>query len=237
MFPIELPSSSGMRPLHFTILTFAMAILALVYVTYIGARWSGYWSDDIIWSDTSRHHSVRIGQTTFQVPLSLTPSSGSVFPLMSSSQVASSLNLQVAWPSMKGVPATAEGKSDSDVAAINRIFLNIATPDGDETMRDRLAPVYRRLARGPETDGPAGLKVLTLSSPIALDRDEIVFEPSRDTGFIARCKRPKGGAATCTRQLALNDELTITYRFNRSLLANWGRLDRRVTQLLRSLVR
>ena len=232
MIPVQLPSASGMKPLHFTLLTIAMAILALVYVTYLAARWTGYWESDVVWMSAPQQRSVRIADASFTVPDTLMRSPGQGLSFLTGTETVSSLNLAVVWPSMKGFRAT--GNRSAERPGSNLILIDIAA-GAEEVMRDRLVTVYKRLARGEEKAGPAGLKVLTLSSAVALETDQVVFEPGRETGFIARCRQPKGEVSICSRDMRLDEDLTITYRFDRKLLANWGRLDRRITQLVTAL--
>ncbi len=235
MFPVELPSASGMRPLHFTILTVGIAILALLYLTYIGARWSGYWQSDRIWLEAPFKQSIQIGDKMFVVPVEMLVGSVPAYSILPGPHREDTFSLKVSWPEMK--PARRSTNQPSRPAAdTNTILINVVASSEGETMRDRLAPVYRRLARGPELEGPAGLKILTLSSAVSLERDEIVFEEtSRGSGFIARCRQSRETGSQCSREMRFGDNLTVTYSFHRKFLTNWGRLDRKVSQLLNSL--
>ncbi len=236
MILIELPRASGMRPFHFTLLTIAITAMTLVYMAYIGARWSGYWRSEVLWMDAPELVSAQVGGQNFLIPPSLMRAQ-SKFSLLSGRSETNTLQLDALWPSMSGFHQQRAAQSSSRKSNANLILIDITRNDGGETMRDRLDTVYRRLARGPASEGPAGLKVLTLSSPVALKTDQIVYEPGRKNGFIARCRKAADTAATCTREARISKTLAVSYRFKRSLLANWGRLDRRVNDLIKSIAK
>ncbi|MEJ8475535.1 hypothetical protein [Roseibium algae] len=230
MIPIELPRSSGVKPIHFTILAASITALTLVYLIYLSARWTGYWQNDVIWVSDPATNFVQVNGSKFAVPAGLMRNPAHGLSRLARHQTMSSLKLDVAWPAMTGFKRDGTTPTQSQ-----KIQIEISASTDGETMRDRLKPVYKRLARGPEADGPAGLKILTLSSPVALKTDQVVFEPDRPNGFIARCLKTKNQQALCTREIRLSDGLLVTYQFAQGLLASWGRLDRRVDQLVKSL--
>ncbi|WP_346894861.1 hypothetical protein [uncultured Roseibium sp.] len=235
MTVLVLPASSGISPRYFTYLTAAMAVLTLVYVLYLAARWTGYWNGEMEWADEPGSRTVFVGGQAFEVPVNMIRTPAHRLGVKQPGEHLSTLHLGVLWPSMSGFE---KNKADQFAAfgeGSNVVLLDIGRNARGETMRDRLDPVYRRLARGKEGTGPAGLKVLTLSSPIGA-RDQIVYEPGSETGFIARCRQSLSSTiAICTAQRELSDGLLLTYRFEEALLANWGRLERRAVELVRTL--
>lgn len=215
-----------------------MAFLAVVYILYLSARWSGYVEDDMPWMADTGQRTVFVGSTGLTVPASMlrVPVQG-LFPMhKGTSQEV--LQLAVTWPSMTGFRA--DTRQDARLGDFGRgtnlVLLDIRTSGDRDNMRNRLKPVYKRLARGTETAGPAGLRILTLSAPKD-NLDQIVYEPGNDqNGFIARCRKAAGKAAQiCSSQKRFGDTLTIAYRFERRLLANWGLLERRVTDLVQAM--
>lgn len=235
MIPIELPSASGMRPLHFTVLTITIAILALAYLTYVAARWTGYLDQETPWAVFTQERHLHIGESSFSVPENLLRAPATSLSLLTGVATVQSFRLAVVWPNMKTAKNQNAQSNANAAAAGNLILVDVSARKTSETMWDRLDPVYRRLARGQETNGPAGLKILTLSSAIALEKDQIVFEPTRTGGFIARCRQSSSEPAFCTREIRFGNDLTVTYRFSQVLLVNWGRLDRKVAQLVASM--
>ncbi|WP_289035788.1 hypothetical protein [uncultured Roseibium sp.] len=235
MIPIELPRASGIRPLHFTILTASLVVLTLAYMAYVGARWSGYWRGEIVWTDDRTEVAVSVNDQDLLVPASLMRSQMAKIALSNGRERLATLKLAAIWPTMTAARSAQHLTSADLKRGSNLVLIDITANQGAETMRDRLETVYRRLARGPETDGPAGLKVLTLSSPVALELDQVVFEPNRANGFIARCKAAQGTNAVCHRAASADGDLAVSYRFERGLLSSWGRLDRRVNDLVEAL--
>lgn len=232
---LVLPASSGVSPRYFTYLTASMAALALIYVAYLGARWTGYWNADMEWADEPGRRTVFVGDRAFEVPVNMIRAPSQRLGLNRTDERLSTLHLGVMWPSMSGFDMDNADRFASFGKGSNVVLLDIGRNARGETMRDRLEPVYKRLARGVEGPGPAGLRILTLSSPIGA-RDQIVYEPGSETGFIARCRQALSDpVAICTAQKALPGGLLLTYRFEEPHLANWGRLERRAVELVRTL--
>ncbi|WP_153768529.1 hypothetical protein [Labrenzia sp. CE80] len=235
MIPIELPRASGIRPLHFTVLTTSLVVLTLAYMAYVGAKWSGYWRGELIWTADRTEVAVSVNDQDLLVPASLMRSQMAKIALGNGRERLASLKLAAIWPMMTAARSAQHLTSADLERGSNLVLIDITANQGAETMRDRLETVYRRLSRGPETDGPAGLKVLTLSSPVALELDQVVFEPNRANGFIARCKAAQGKNAVCHRAASAGGDLAVSYRFERGLLSSWGSLDRRVNDLIEAL--
>lgn len=238
MIPLELPRSSGMKPIHFTILTGAIALLTVLYIGVLAARWSGAWRGDMYWTPDLTGLHMQVGNVELLVEGNLmrTPAQRLTQTLTQATGGSrmDKLELSTLWPSMTGAAPADRRQFDGFRKGSNLIEIDILAETGQETMRDQLEPVYRRLARGQETKGPAGLKVLTLSSPVALMLDQVMFEPGEASAYIARCRTPKGQPAVCERELR-TDGLVVRYRFERGLLANWGRLDRKVLALIKDM--
>ncbi|MBD8890293.1 hypothetical protein [Roseibium litorale] len=238
MIPLELPKSSGMKPVHFTILTGGIAVLTVLYICVLAARWTGAWRGEMYWTPDPNGLHMRVGGVEMVVDggLMRTPSQRLTQTLTQATGGRSldRLELSALWPAMTGFAANDRRSSGAFRKGSNLIEVDVLADTGQETMRDQLEPVYRRLARGPEVSGPAGLEVLTLSSPVSLMLDQIVFEPGTQSDFIARCRTHKDKTAVCERELR-SDGLIVRYRFEKGLLANWGRLDRKVLGLIKGL--
>ena len=235
---LTLPASSGVRPRLFTYLTAAMAVLAVLYILYLTARWTGYLEDGTPWNADDSFRIVFLGGKTFKVPTSMMRLPAQRSFSLSKGRDQSTLRLAVVWPAMTGFRTeTNEANQLSSFGkGSNLVLLDITMASDREQARSRLLPVYKRLANGKEKAGPAGLKILPLSGPKD-DLDQIVFEPGNDTnGFFARCRRGRTEqVATCVSQIVLAEGLAIRYRFEQPLLANWGLLERRAVDLVRTL--
>lgn len=232
MTPITLPAASGIRPRYFTWLTRAMIVLAVCYFGYLTAQWSGHPISDIRIMAAESHRTMRIGDRVFRVPQNLIRAPAPDLFNSTSIETHPSVEIAAIWPAMSAHETDAPVMSGPGARTVE---LEIGTIEAGKTLRETLIPVYMRLARREDTFGPAGLRILTLSEPgNALDR--IFYEPGTKGGFIARCRQDGTAAATvCTAQMPLTRELWVTYRFEEKLLANWGLLERRIFDLIRSL--
>lgn len=232
MTPITLPAASGIRPRYFTWLTRAMIVLGVCYFGYLTAQWSGYPVSDMRIMAAESHRTIRVGDRVFRVPQNLIRAPAPDLFNSTSIETHPSVEISAIWPAMSAHQAETPDLSGPGSKTIN---LKIGTIEAGKTLRETLVPVYMRLARRKDTFGPAGLRILPLSEPgDALDR--IVYEPGAEGGFIARCRQVETTVTTvCTAQLPLTRELWVTYRFEEKLLANWGLLERRIIDLIRSL--
>lgn len=231
-----LPKASGVKPRQFSILLAGMALLALAYIGQMIFHWTGVWHAEIVWTSNSDGKTYRLGNNTFIVSEDLLRDADQTIKLGFAQRAPTSFNLEVVWPSMKGHQHESVRQTDAFEKSVNRLRINVSVASVEETMRDRLKPVYRRLARGPEQAGPAGLRILTLSGNRDTSRDQVVFEPNSANGFIARCKQAnQKSVSICESELQLPDGVVVRYRFEQALLANWGRLERRIVELIQSL--
>lgn len=234
MIPSSYNYCDALQPRFLPHTMLALAVLSVCYILNMIIGWSGYSRSDIDWLDSRETYHLHVAGNAFAVPANLLRVSVPWLPIRPVlERDASLLQLAVIWPDMnaRAPQDIAAGKSEP-----NLVLIDLEPYDGQETLRERLDPVYRRLARAPETAGPAGLRILTLSAAGSEIEDQIMFEPGRGAGFVARCTRQEfSDQATCTRKVALADGLFLTYRFTRQNLANWGRLDRKVIELVNRL--
>ena len=231
-----LPKASGVKPRQFSILLAAMALLALAYIGQMIFHWTGVWHAEVVWTSNSNGKTYRLGDKTFVVSEGLLRDADQTVKLGFAKEAPSAFNLEVVWPSMNGRRHEDVQQSEAYGKGSNHLEINVGVASIKETMRDRLKPVYRRLARGPEQAGPAGLRILTLSGNRDTRLDQVVFEPNSTNGFIARCKQANQKTVSmCESELQLPDGILVRYRFEQPLLANWGRLERRIVELIQSL--
>ncbi|GGB59552.1 hypothetical protein GCM10011316_34460 [Roseibium aquae] len=84
--------------------------------------------------------------------------------------------------------------------------------------------------------GPGGLRAVSVPGGDTDRRTAIFFEAGNAPGYVATCDRSRfEDRITCVRRLALRDGLALTYRFDGTLLPNWGRLDRRLQEFVLNL--
>jgi hypothetical protein len=148
------------------------------------------------------------------------------------------VSLLVHWPTLEGFSEElADDFKDTSTDA-PLIYLTIAPRDTDLDSSERLASVYEHFFAGPVVAGPAGLvgRKMKADSPYA---GEIVFfQPRGSTPFVARCMADSTPdiPSTCIRDVNFGRGLSMLYRFNRTRLADWRRLDAGLYALARSFV-
>ncbi|TYC65364.1 hypothetical protein FMN63_23405 [Stappia sp. BW2] len=161
-----------------------------------------------------------IGPTRFELPLNLIATAFQKRQALGGDAEFATLRLNLDW---------SPGKSDDGDKGWKypaKIQVDLESNPGRESLRARLDPFYRRLARGGEKRGPAGLKVLTLSARRAPATDIIAYDPTVQNGFIVRCRKDSSsGKARCHRAIVFASGLELRYSFDQSLLPDWRRLD------------
>lgn len=228
MMPIPLPGPSGTNPRHFTCLVLAIGALAVAFIAESVIRWSGDLRSFSAFAASSEPVSLAVGEATFSIPANfiatrqrhrITPGQHSHFR---------TLHLELSWPSLAAASMSDDMAGASPLTG-SVIRAELESSPERESLRARLDPFYRRLARGGEQTGPDGLKVLSLSARGASRSDQIVYDPSTPNGFIARCMTGKSTTeTTCHRAVVLSSGLELRYRFNRSLLPGWRAIDQSV---------
>ncbi|MTI04403.1 hypothetical protein E1180_02590 [Roseibium denhamense] len=217
MTPMSLPDPIGLKPGRFSVLAVSIAVLAAAYLADRIAYWTWNWDTAASRFQYPQILDVEIGPSAFAIPSDLLVNTRQKAALASGRRSVPKLSLEVTWPELSAVPQ----KYPASRTANRTITIDLESNPGRETMRARLDPFYRRLARGGELDGPAGLTVLRLSRKNA-SSDIIAFDPTTPNGFIARCSQDAStGNSVCHRAVAFQKGIEIRYRFDRDLLADW----------------
>ncbi|WP_305989593.1 hypothetical protein [Roseibium sp. MMSF_3544] len=229
MIPVSLPAPSNANPRRFRLLAIAMLVLGSAHIAERATYWTGTWDTRSTFFQKRGPVDLTIGGADFRLPLGYIKSHRQRLQAQDGIKPFSSLHLSMTWPGL-AVPGS-QGISGVLGAGGSEILVELEHSPGRENMRARLDPFYRRLARGGETSGPGGLKILTLSPRGSSGRDLIVYDPSQRNGFIARCLRKKTGReATCHRAIVLASGLALRYRFDQDLLHDWRRIDGEIIQ-------
>ncbi|MBO6511172.1 MAG: hypothetical protein JJ979_22260 [Roseibium sp.] len=228
MMPYTLPEPVRTNPRHFTYLATTFCLLACALVAVRASYWSSHFRSESLRVEQNVPVTLSVGETRFALPVSYIVSPHQRRASLGSDNRFQSLRLAMAWPDLSASSALAT-TTDDKKRAVDTIRVELESNPGRESLRARLDPFYRRLARGGEQPGPEGLKLLTLSARGAHKTDLIVYDPSQQNGFIARCLRKSlDQPALCHRAVALNQGLEVRYSFHQSLLSDWQRLDQAV---------
>ncbi|MCV0429108.1 MAG: hypothetical protein K5905_26950 [Roseibium sp.] len=234
MTPLLLPEPSKAQPRHFTYLALAMCVLAIAHIAERTSYWSKYWQNGATETFGKKPVTLSVGTVEVTLPLEFITTSRQRYRALGADTNFKTLRLSMTWPFLDAPPLHTNVFSDS---ADNErtILVELESNPGRESLRARLDPFYRRLARGGEIRGPDGLKILTLSSRGSPTSDLIVYDPSVQNGFIARClKKVATGRSICHRAIVLASGLELRYRFDRSLLPDWRKLDKSIIRKIAS---
>ncbi|MGE0501831.1 MAG: hypothetical protein AB7I79_12865 [Rhizobiaceae bacterium] len=148
--------------------------------------------------------------------------------------VAERLDLYLHWPDMQGYSDGA--RDDFNHAGRSRriLFLSFEHRIMSRDMSGRFDPIYRSLIAQPGRTGPAGLTVYEFTAASGYVGETLVAAPRANMApFVARCLTGAAAdesLAPCERDIHVGDNLSLTYRFPRELLANWQGLEAGVTR-------
>jgi hypothetical protein len=167
------------------------------------------------------------------------PSNAVRFPEARVDGVTERLDLYMHWPDLEGY--TAETRNAFNNATAEKLILFLAVEEAAMSldMTGRLEPIYRKIIEPDGRDLAGGLTAHTFKETSGY-RDEELIVGSGATPFVARCmtgKAAAGSLAPCERDVRLGDELSLTYRFPREMLAQSGALDQAVMKRAKSFLR
>lgn len=166
---------------------------------------------------------VSVGPATFRLAENLIASAPQRRSARTGEARFKDLRLALDWPGLTAMD------DPGQVVEGSALLVDLESNPGRESLRARLEPFYRRLARGGELAGPDGLKILTLSARGAPATDLIAYDASVQNGFIARCRKETAtGTAVCHRAVRIAAGLELRYRFDQTLLPDWRRLDKAI---------
>ena len=203
---------------------YAFAVLALLSVAIsLGGKWLGRSIAMAGYTDDTTVRQVVIGKDIITVPANFIR-----FDQARRDGIASRLDLYLRYPEMDGYSTAA--RDDFNHAEAKRIiFLSFEPRMMSRDMSGRFAPIYSALIVKPGTPGPDGMTLygFTEKSGYLNEVLAVAERPGRDP-FVARClsgPSAEESLAPCERDIQVGDDLSLTYRFPRELLADWQALD------------
>ena len=131
------------------------------------------------------------------------------------------------WPSLEGYSdrLASPFKDGSPSAPI--VYATISARDTPLDSTGRLDDVYARFFVDKPLPGAAGLVGRRLNQESGYGGEIVYFVPAEPRPFVARCLETATPdvPATCLRDVNFGRSLSLLYRFNRNLLAEWRALD------------
>ena len=204
----------------------ALATSALVFRPSIEA----WWYSEIVASSAEqvpRPVHVIVGTVPLSVPYDLVR-----FPGQRRDAAVDRLELVLRWPphSASGAGQATGRAGDTDV------LIALSPPDDSLNPTRRLGAIYHRLLDPATLNAPQGLTGRRFVPDSGYEGEELFYDPASPTSYFVRCAPPiTDQPGTCLREIRLTDRLDVVYRFPRSLLGQWRRLDETISALLAAI--
>ena len=203
---------------------YIFAALALLSIAIsVGGKWLGRSIAMAGYTDDATVRRIVMGNNLISVPANFIR-----FDQARRDGIASRLDLYLRYPEMDGYSTAA--RDDFNHATTRKIiFLSFEPRMMSRDMSGRFAPIYSALIAQPGTAGPGGTTLyrFTEKSGYLNELLAVAKRPGKDP-FVARClsgPTAEESLAPCERDIQVGDDLSLTYRFPRELLANWPALD------------
>jgi hypothetical protein len=148
------------------------------------------------------------------------------------------IDLYAEWPSMTGYSDERRLVFSNADNASHLIFLKIEPRSMSFDMSGRLQPIYSIFFEGLGIEEANGLIRQPLSESGGYVDEDMYFDGSSPYPFAARCIRETSsvGAPICIRDIHINKDLMVTYRFHKSFLNDWRSLEKSVRGFVKSKI-
>jgi hypothetical protein len=185
-------------------------------------------------SEDRTHREIVIGNNVLSVP-----SNAIRFEQARVDGVASRLDLYLHWPDLEGYTAERRDAFNNRGGNGRVLFLSIEEALMARDMSGRLEPIYRRVIEPQGRDLDGGLTAHAFTKESGFRDEELVIGTGK-TPFVARCLTAKAAAdllASCERDIRIGEELSLSYRFPRELLAQANEMDAAVRRRAQAFLR
>jgi hypothetical protein len=148
------------------------------------------------------------------------------------------IDLALYWPTFDGYSDELADAFRNDGPKAPIVYATISTRDEQLDSTGRLDEVYARFFVDKPLPGPSGLVGRRLKPESGYGSEIVYFMPSEPRPFVARCLAEASPEvpATCLRDVNFGRGLSVLYRFNRDLLADWRTLDAGMQKLVASFL-
>ncbi|WP_244468047.1 hypothetical protein [Nitratireductor soli] len=180
-------------------------------------------------SEATQIHEIVIGNNVLAVPENAIRFEGA-----RRSGIARRLDLYLRWPELGGYTRATRDDFNHVDGARRIIFLTFEERVMSRDMSGRLEPIYAHVINAKSIAGPNGIRFYGFK-PEAGYRGEALAVADGKAGerpFVARCLSgvaARESLAPCERDIAIGDDMSLTYRFPAELLGDWPVLDAAVT--------
>lgn len=175
-------------------------------------------------TDDKTLHEIVIGNDVIAVPANAIR-----FERARRDGIASRLDLYLRWPDMSGYSTAARDDFNHAGGSRRIIFMSFEERMMSRDISGRFAPIYSSLIAKSGTPGPDGVVLYGFTEKSGyLNEVLAVAERPGDHPFVARClsgPNAEASLAPCERDVQVGENLSLSYRFPKELLANWRALD------------
>lgn len=227
---------SDPAPLMQRVFYACLGLAALSAVLSLAGKWTSATMAAAGHTTSTRPYEIVIGNSVLSVPANAIR-----FERARADGTARRLDLYLRWPELEGYSRARRDDFNHVEGSKRIVFLTFAERAMSRDMSGRFEPVYRGLIETRGQDGPGGVRFHVFKKDTGYDGEVLaVARNGRDAPFVARCLT--GPAATqslapCERDVAIGEELSVTYRFPAALLAQWRRLDAAMKEKARAYLR
>lgn len=211
---------------HFVMRIF-MALLVMVILSaaiLVGGRFFGRTLALGGHSDSTKLAEIVIGNNVLHVPANA---------LRLEEQRAggehSRVEIYLHWPDMNGYSRETADAFNHANGSSEIIFMTLERSIMSRDMSGRVGPIYSSVIAQPGIPGPAGTTMFGFKEQSGYLDELLVTAPrAASEPFAARClagEEANRSLAPCERDIHVGDNLSLTYRFPKELLAEWQKLD------------
>ena len=217
--PLEEPGSPQ-RWIFFLLIAGLIAITILFVISRI-FEYSGPKLLNSHYSVKTGMQNVSIGSARFVVPENTIRHPG-----QRGKKSLKQLDLIFLWPSLDGFSLDNQVAFSDATKSSRLIFATLSQPEEPISSSERLYSVYSQYFVGDPIEGPADLIGFAMDKTSGFKGETIYFKPDQNEPFVARCIKPvKGSPTFCLRDISLNNNVQLSYRFRLHLLKEWHSLD------------
>jgi type II secretory pathway component PulJ len=208
---------------------FAVAALALLSLALtVAAHFFGHAISLGGHTEDATPREIVIGNNVLELPANMIR-----FARQRRDGVADRVDLYLRWPEMLGYRPEFLADFNGSQSEKRLLFLTFEPKATSEDMSGRYGPIYSTLTQAPGIKDPSGLTVQKFRTDSGFINEELLIglEQAGRAPFVARCLdqvSAKDSLAPCQRDIFVGDDLQVTYRFPRKMLADWQNLDRQV---------
>ncbi|MBL4891603.1 MAG: hypothetical protein JKX91_07225 [Rhizobiaceae bacterium] len=184
-------------------------------------------------SDSTTLHEIIIGNDVLNVTANMIR-----FPYQRLSGSSDRLDLYALWPLMSGYSIDHSDAFNAGTDSERIIFLSLEKRSMSQDMAGRVEQIYSQFFEGAAHPTAFGLMRQTLSASSGFVDEDLYLEIDSPYPFATRCVRETSaiGEPYCLRDIFIGRNLSLTYRFHKSLLPEWARMERMVRKLIKLML-